>query len=66
MANLDIATHTLKFCTQNLLPEDSSIIVESEATNPTSAAMRRSVSGSTNVIVEARLPSDLKGEGETA
>jgi hypothetical protein len=59
MGNQDIASHALKFCTQNLFPEDSSMIVESEAPKPTSAAARRNVSGATNVMAEARLPNDL-------
>ncbi len=57
--SLDIASHSLKFCTQNLFPEGSSMIVESAAAKPTSAAARHSVSGATNVKAEARLPSDL-------
>ena len=66
MHNLDSAGQTLKFCTQNFFPEDSSTIAESAAAKPTFAAAWHSVSGATNVMAEARLPSDLSGEGETA
>ena len=58
-ATSPMTRQSLKFCTQNLFPEDSSMIVEWAAANPTSAAAWRSVSGATNVMAEARLPSDL-------
>lgn len=59
ISNPDVAGQTLKFCTQNLFPEGSSTVVESAAAKPTFAAAWHSVSGATNVMAEARLPSDL-------
>jgi hypothetical protein len=51
----DIASYTLKFCTQNFFPDDNSIIVEPVAAKPKSAATWSSVSGATTVM--AGMPS---------
>ena len=57
--NKNVASHALKFCTENFFPDSSSMVAESTIAKPAFTAAWQRTSGDTRVMTDARVPKDV-------